>query len=226
MKKKDKLYSAYMDYMLTNGKEPKSVYHFCKKAGIEEKKFYKHFKDLEELKNTIFLRFHEHTLILLHKQKNFESMSSKDKMLMYYFTYFEILLANRSYATHVLKNISPSNHKQLKPLKKGFKHFINSLETRSMQIPNEQLNKAQSKFINETLWGQFVMIMKYWLKDDSSSFEKTDVLIEKSVSATFDLFAIEPLQSVMDLGKFIIKEMKGDRDMSFMMNKFKPCKKC
>lgn len=222
MKKKDKLYTHYMDYVLRKHKEPKSVYHFCKKIDIEEKKFYKHFKDLEDLKNSIFKRFHEHTLMLLHENKGFQSASSEDQLLMYYYTFFEILLANRSYVVYASRQMSPKTMSQLKPLRKEFKHFIGDLETRTTMIPNEKMAKAQSKFINETMWAQLLMILKFWLQDDSKSFEKTDVLIEKSVRATYDLFRIEPKQSVIDLGKFIIKEVFGDRDMnSMMMGKFK-----
>ena len=51
-----------------------------------------------------------------------------------------------------------------------------------------------------------MMIMKFWLDDTSPSFEKTDIFIEKSVHAGFDLIDIKPLKSVLDLGKFLFKE--------------------
>ncbi|MFN4199515.1 MAG: TetR/AcrR family transcriptional regulator, partial [Flavobacterium sp.] len=40
----------------------------------------------------------------------------------------------------------------------------------------------------------------------SKGFEKTDVLIEKSVKAAFDVMDTTPLESIFDLGKFIWKE--------------------
>jgi hypothetical protein len=48
--------------------------------------------------------------------------------------------------------------------------------------------------------------MKYWMEDNSSSFEKTDVVIEKSVRAIFDVFETTPLESILDFGKFLWKE--------------------
>jgi hypothetical protein len=50
--------------------------------------------------------------------------------------------------------------------------------------------------------------MNYWQKDTSSSFEKTDILIEKIVNTSFQLQDMKPLQSVLDLGKFLLKEFK------------------
>jgi hypothetical protein len=48
--------------------------------------------------------------------------------------------------------------------------------------------------------------MKFWLDDTSSSFEKTDIYIEKSVNTSFDIFNTKPLKSLIDFGKFIFKE--------------------
>ena len=48
--------------------------------------------------------------------------------------------------------------------------------------------------------------MKYWMDDNSARFEKTDVAIEKSVNAIFDVFNTTPLESVLDFGKFLFKE--------------------
>jgi hypothetical protein len=48
--------------------------------------------------------------------------------------------------------------------------------------------------------------MKFWLEDTSSSFEKTDIFIEKSVNTSFDLLDIKPLKSIIDFGKFLFKE--------------------
>ncbi len=44
------------------------------------------------------------------------------------------------------------------------------------------------------------------MDDTSASFEKTDVFIEKSVRASFDLIDTTPLKSLVDLGKFLYKE--------------------
>jgi hypothetical protein len=48
--------------------------------------------------------------------------------------------------------------------------------------------------------------MKFWLDDTSPSFEITDIFIEKSVKASFDLINTTPLKSIIDFGKFLYKE--------------------
>ena len=50
------------------------------------------------------------------------------------------------------------------------------------------------------------MTLKFWLEDTSSSFEKTDIFIEKAVNTSFDLISVQPIKSIIDLGKFLFKE--------------------
>ena len=75
-----------------------------------------------------------------------------------------------------------------------------------MKLDQETIEKIQDKGIQEGFWLQFLMIIKYWIEDTSSSFEKTDLFIEKSVLASFDVLETKPAKSIMDLGKFLLKE--------------------
>ena len=59
-------------------------------------------------------------------------------------------------------------------------------------------------------WLQMLCIIRFWLKD-SNGFEKTDVIIEKSINTVFDLFETKPLDSLIDLGKFLWKEKKREQ---------------
>ena len=44
------------------------------------------------------------------------------------------------------------------------------------------------------------------MEDGSPGFEKTDILIEKSITTGFALLDTATLKSVFDLGKFLFKE--------------------
>jgi hypothetical protein len=51
-----------------------------------------------------------------------------------------------------------------------------------------------------------MFILRFWTKDDSARFEKTDMAIEKSVNTIFDVFDNTPLENILDFGKFLYKE--------------------
>ena len=205
---RDKIVSLYMNYKLENNNKPKSVYQFAKENGFEEKDFYSFFGTLESIEKEIFKLFLEKTLDLIQKDPSYETYDMKSKMLSFYFTFFEMLSANRSYVVMSLKEHQNQlkNLMQLSSLRVEFKNYINTIITDEVRIQFEKLRNIQEKAIQESAWIQFLMTLKFWLDDESASFEKTDIFIEKSVKASFELMNITPLESLIDFGKFLFKE--------------------
>ena len=205
---KDKIVSMYMDYVLEHSEKPKSVYHFSKINDFTENEFYSFFGTNESIEKEIFKMFVDKTTELLSKNTDYENYDMKSKMLSFYFTFFEILTANRSYVVLVLKNQGNQLKKlmQLSELRNSFKNYLSEIITDDFRIQQEKLQNFQEKAFQETSWLQLLLTLKFWIEDDSPSFEKTDIYIEKSVKATFELMNISPLESLIDFGKFIFKE--------------------
>ena len=206
--KKDKIVSLYMNYKLENNHKPKSVYQFTKENGFEEQSFYSFFGSLESIEKEIFKLFLEKTLEIIQKDSNYANYDMKSKLLSLYFTFFEMLSANRSYVKlslgehqNQLKNLM-----QLTILRNDFKKHIKEIISDDMKIQFEKLQNIQEKAIQESAWIQFLLILKFWMEDESAHFEKTDIFIEKSVKAGFELINIAPIESVIDFGKFLFKE--------------------
>lgn len=205
---KDKIVSMYMDYTLEHNEKPKSVYQFAKLNGFTEAEFYSFFGTLESLEKEIFGLFFDNTISLLEKNDDYQTYDMKSKLLSFYFTFFELLTANRSYVMGSLKQ-----HKNLmlnimilSELRKKFKKYISEIITDDFRIQQEKLQQYQEKATTESFWFQFMLSLKFWMDDTSASFEKTDIYIEKSVKASFDLMNIAPINSIIDFGKFIFKE--------------------
>ena len=99
-----------------------------------------------------------------------------------------------------------NSERSLLDLKQDFKTFANNIGIEKIDLQQEQLVKIQEKTTQESSWIQMVLTLKFWLDDTSASFEKTDIFIEKSVNSRFDLLDIKPLKSLLDFGKFILKE--------------------
>ena len=203
--------SMYMNYVLEHNKQPASVYIFSKENKIEEQDFYQHFTSFDSLEKSIFTEFFNNTLHVLAKSEDYESFDARNKLLSFYFTFFEMLTANRSYVVFALEN-EKSALKKLKllhGLRTEFKKYIHNLDIETLEVKQERLEKLQEKALTESAWGQLLFTIKFWLEDTSKGFEKTDVFIEKSVNASFDVLNIAPVKSVLDLGKFLFKEKMG-----------------
>lgn len=206
--KQSDIVSFYMDYVLTHNHKPKSVYAFAKDNNFEEQKFYEFFNSFEVLEQSIFKIFFDNTLEVLHKSEDYQSFDARNKLLSFYFTFFEVLTANRSYVIHAL-NADKNQLKSLKVLshlKKSFTNYIELLDIKTLDLKQEKLEKLKNRGLKESAWFQLLLTMKFWMDDTSPSFEKTDIYIEKSVQASFDLIDTTPLRSLIDFGKFLYKE--------------------
>ena len=205
---KDKIVSMFMNETLENNEKPKSVYHFAKTNGLTETEFYNFFGGLEGVEKEIFSTFLAKTIELLDKDKDYEYYDMKSKMLSFYFTFFELLSANRTYVVLSLKgNKNPlQGLMQLSSLRNGFKDFVSGIISDEYRLKQEKFQEIQEKALQESAWFQLMMTLKFWLDDSSASFEKTDLFIEKSVKASFELMNTAPLESLIDFGKFLFKE--------------------
>jgi hypothetical protein len=205
---KDLIVSMYMNYVLEYSEKPKSVFHFAKINGFTESEFYVFFGTLESIEKEIFNIFFDKTIELLLKDDNYENYDMKTKLLSFYFTFFELITANRSYVSMTLKQ----HQNQLKNLmilsefRNKFKDYISEIITDDFRVKIEKLQQYQEKVLTESFWIQFLLTLKFWMEDTSPSFEKTDIYIEKSVKVSFELIDITPIDSLIDFGKFIFKE--------------------
>jgi hypothetical protein len=198
----------YIDYFLENNKAPHSVYKFAKQYNFEEAVFYANFLSFEQIEKTFFTSLFQQTMGLLEKSEDFESYDARTKLLSFYFTYFEMLTANRSFTVALLKEDKNKlkSLSKLTELRKHFKKFFDTLEIEKIDLKQEKLIEFQEKTMSEMAWFQFLFTLKFWIEDTSLSFEKTDIFIEKSVNTSFDIMDIAPLKSLIDFGKFMWQE--------------------
>lgn len=204
----DHVISLYMEYVLEHDREPASVYKFCKESEITEQDFYAvagSFPGLrKEIWNRLFANAHE----VAAKSDGFQDASAKDKMLTLLYTFFEVLTANRSYVLFTLdkKDQSLKSLQELAGLRKHIKAFAKDLIDETNDEKTLTILKHPAVLFSEGAWVQFLFILKYWMDDNSPNFEKTDVMIEKTVRVIFDVFESTPLESIVDFGKFLWKE--------------------
>jgi hypothetical protein len=203
-----KIIEIYMGYVLENESSPKSVYAFAKSNKFEESAFYNHFGSFDAIDKVIFKTFFDNTMETLSKSKEYQTFDTRNKLLSFYFTFFENLTANRSYILILLNNKTEQlkNLTALSYLKTSFSQYINELNIETIDFKQKSINQIQQKGIQESAWLQLLLTIHFWKNDSSALFEKTDIFIEKSVNTSFDLLNTTPLKSMIDLGKFFYKE--------------------
>ncbi|MBL0012795.1 MAG: TetR/AcrR family transcriptional regulator [Flavobacterium sp.] len=205
-----KIIELYMNSVLTENASPKNAYLFCKENAIEESDFYSFFGSIDNVKQVIWVKFFENAITAINNEEGYATYTDKNKLLTLFYTLFEILTLNRSYVLFSLEE-NKNNFKNLKDLvlfRKEFKAFVSTIIDEK-EIPSiTKLDKITKPLFSEGAWVQFLLILKFWMDDSSKGFEKTDILIEKSVNTAVDIFNTKPLESLIDLGKFLWKENK------------------
>ena len=209
-KTKDKILSAYKDYVLTHGQKPNSVYAFCKDLKIKESDFYEFFRTFEQIESDYLASVFMNTYDNLKNDEQFQAYSVREKVLSILFTHFQELTEDRSFI--VALSSQKSDLKEKMGLWKSYRHeVIDAMEQVLAQageednIPNRPLLSARYK---DMLWLNVSFVFHFWLKDDSKGFENTDACIEKSVNLTLDLLQKNTLDHAIDFGKFIFQSMK------------------
>lgn len=205
---RDQIISIYMETVLTEERIPSSVYKFCKENNFTEAEFYSFFGSFDGIRKEIWNAFYGQTMDLINKDASYDSFANREKVLTFYYTFFEILTLNRSYVLFALKEHRDmiQNLSQLKGLRSNIKEFASDLIQQENETKNLKVLKRSPQVFSEGAWFQTLFLLKYWMDDDSADFENTDVAIEKSVRAIFDLFDSSPFESVLDFGKFLWKE--------------------
>jgi hypothetical protein len=206
MKTTEEIQNAYIDYVLTRGMKPASVYIFAKENKITEEEFYNFYGSFEGMEESIWTDLCQKALSEVQNQEIWEQYSSREKILAFFYGLIELLKSKRSFVLYSLKQSgqtigTPSILKGVKNLFESFASGLVDQGVESGELANRRFLTSKYK---DALWIQFGVILNFWAKDNSAGFEKTDEAIEKGINVTFDLFAKSPLDSLFDYGKFMM----------------------
>lgn len=209
--------TAYIDYVLTEGHEPKSVYIFAKQNDITEEEFYRFYGSFEAVEQDIWGDIAKKTVTEIKTQEVWPQYSSREKALSFFYSFFELLKSSRSFAVYSLKNHQTvfSSPRVLDQLKQVFENFADEILKEGLESSELADRKFFSKRYKDALWVQFGFVLNFWINDNSAGFEKTDEAIEKGVNVTFDLFQRSPIDNLFEYGKFLAKNGRFKEKMGF-----------
>lgn len=201
---------SYREYLLSEGKQPASVFKFAKDNGMSEAEFYEHFASFDAIEKSIWQGYIVETKQRLESDEAFAQFTSREKILTFYFSLAELLKTDRSFVLHQLKAMkSRGTPVFLKGFKTSFEEWINGVLNEGKGTGEV----AKRPFLDERyaslFWMHLLFVLKFWSHDESPNFEKTDAAIEKSVAIAFDLIGKGILDNALDFGKFLYQNSKN-----------------
>lgn len=204
---REKLISAYKEYVLEEGHAPPSVFKFMRTLGYSEKEFYDYFGSFTALERSLWQDFIRQTVVILEKDEAYPEFNSREKLLSFYFTLIEVLKSNRSFVQQSW-SWSPGQDprpRTLRGFRDDFEDYVHEILAEGRATSEIKDRKYISDKYSDGLWLQTLFIIHYWLNDDSEGFSNTDAAIEKSVNLSFELMGAGPLDKMIDFAKFLIQ---------------------
>jgi hypothetical protein len=206
----EEIKNNYIDYVLTNGEPPKSVYTFAKKLKIKEADFYKFFASFEAIEKAVWEDLTIAAILKIKEQEVWPKYTSREKILSFFYGFLELLKYKRSFIIYTLKKhpkrlTTPAT---LSGAKSEFLSFSEDVINEGLDSGELTDRKFFSKRYKDALWLQFVFIVNFWIDDDSKDFEKSDEAVEKGINVAFDLFQRSPIDNLFEYGKFLTQNSK------------------
>jgi len=207
MEKIEKIRKAYVEYVLDNGQAPNSFYAFAKKLKMSEAELYEYYTSFEAMEMELWESFFVQARATAESNEVFQKYSVREKLLGVYYTWIEILKANRSFVVYSYKKlpqpVAAKNPQQLRQFKESFLNFANDLVYEGRESREILARPYISNRYAGALWANTLFILNFWVKDTSRGFELTDTAIEKTVNTGLDLMGQSLVDSVIDLAKFV-----------------------
>lgn len=216
----ESIQTAYIDFVLTEGEQPKSVYVFAKKNKMPEEEFYRFFASFDAIEQNIWTGFAVRTITEIKTQEVWNQYSAREKALSFFYSFFELLKGSRSFVVYSVKKqpktfATPQTFQGIKDV---FESFCNDLIVEGIESNELSERKFFTNRYKDALWVQLVFVLNFWINDISTGFEKTDEAIEKGINVTFDLFQRSPIDNLFEYGKFLAKNGGLKEKMGFGSN--------
>jgi AcrR family transcriptional regulator len=206
---KETLKKAFMEHLLLNGELPSSVFAFAKDLKIDETDFYAHYNSFGALERDMWNDWMLETIEVVEKDEAYLNYTVREKMLSFLYTWLDTLKPNRSYALLKMEHLKDDKQTPqfLQKLNATYKNSIEELMMEGRDT-TEIAKRPFDRYYDKGFWVQLLFITRFWISDDSDSFEQTDAAIEKSVNFVFDLISKGPVDSFLDLAKFLMHSRK------------------
>ena len=204
---REEIEGAYWDDTLKRGSQPASVYAFCSKHGFPESEFYHHFSSFYGIEGAYWKSLVTDTVSALEHDEDVKGYDAHQKLLAFYYTFFENILKHRSrLTTRFPKGVSPGKNNCLKGFNHEFKNFAHHLLAQAREeglvrsCDENRFQEAQE----HGLYAQLRTLINFYRQDSSEGFEDTDAMIEKTVKFGFDAARMPLVDSGLDLLRFAL----------------------
>ena len=206
-KTKIKILQAAVDLIIAKGFDNASLREMAKQAGVSNPTIYNYFPSKEKLLYAYIEQKHKEAVATLQEIEDFHTYTLREQLQTLIETELELYLEDREFIIQIAHMVFHSSGFKVSALYETNGLFIDTVEEMlNIAIEAGEIQEPPLReHLPKLFWDYYIMVVAYWVKDDSEMFENTTQFIDHSLGVMEALLHSDILNKASDLGMFFFK---------------------
>jgi len=206
-KTKIKILQSAVDLIIEKGFDNASLREMAKNAGVSNPTIYNYFPSKEKLLYAYIEQKHKESIASIQEIEDFHTYTLREQLQTLIETELELYLEDREFIIQIADMVFHASGLKMGKLYETNALFIDTVdEMLSIAIEAEEIAKPPFReHIAKLFWDYYIMVVAYWVKDDSEMFENTTQFIDHSLGLADAVLHSDILSKASDLGMFFFK---------------------
>jgi AcrR family transcriptional regulator len=206
-KTKAKILDSAVELIIEKGFKNASMREMAKLAGVSNPTIYNYFPTKEKILYAYVEQKHKESAQILQEIEDFNSYTLREQLQTLIETELELYLEDREFILQISDMVFKSGGLKLESLYGNNKIFIDMVQDMlEIAIDAKEIPKPpMEEHLPKLFWDFYIMVVAYWVKDDSESFENTTQFIDHSLGVIEALLQSSIMNKAHDLGMFLFK---------------------
>jgi len=206
-KTKVKILASAVELIIEKGFKSASMREMAKNAGVSNPTIYNYFPTKEKILYAYVEQKHKETAQILQEIENFNTYTLREQLQTLIETELELYLEDREFILQISDMVFHSAGLKLELLYDNNKLFTDMVKDMlEIAIDAEEIPRPPlEEHLPRLFWDYYIMVVAYWVKDDSEMFENTTQFIDHSLGVIEALLQSSIMNKAHDLGLFLFK---------------------
>ncbi len=206
-KTKIKIIESAVELIIEKGFENASLREMAKNAGVSNPTIYNYFPSKEKLLYAYIELKHQQSREMIESIDDFNTFSLREQLQTLIQTELDFYLEDREFIIQIADMVFGSSRFKIDDFYATNEIFIQTVsDLLDIAIEAGEIKKPPfSEHLPKLFWDYYIMVVAYWVKDESESFENTTQFIDHSLGVIEALLHSDILSRASDLGMFFFK---------------------
>ncbi len=206
-KTKAKILEEAVNLIIEKGFKSASMREMAKNAGVSNPTIYNYFPTKEKIVYAYVEQKHKETAEILQNIEDFHTYTLREQLQTLIETELELYLEDREFIIQISDMVFRSGGLKLDSLYDSnalFRDMVADILSIAIEV-GEIPNPPFEEYLPRLFWDYYIMVVAYWVKDDSEMFTNTTQFIDHSLGVIEALLHSNILNKANDLGMFLFK---------------------